>query len=109
MYQSNAYPIAAPSYQTGFGVPQTGYDGGVAYGGYGGNGFTAKRAAVQNAQESTVKQVQNACKYEIIRLGNIIYLNTQKSFSIIQNKYMTGFCIRILSPIKIQKSVLTNN
>jgi len=43
-------------------VPQTGYGGSVAYNGYGGNGFTAKRAAVQNAQESTANQVQSACK-----------------------------------------------
>jgi len=47
-------------------VPQTGYDGGVGYGGYGGNGFTAKRAIMQNLQESTVKQVQSACEYKII-------------------------------------------
>jgi len=72
-YSSNSYQVAAPSYQTGFGVPQTGYDGGVSYGGYGGNGFTAKRAVEQNAQESTAKQVQNACKYKIKRLVNIIY------------------------------------
>jgi hypothetical protein len=56
-------------------VPQTGYDGGVAYNGYGGNGYTAKRAAVQNAQESTVNQVQNACKYKIIHLVDTFLLN----------------------------------
>lgn len=70
-YPSNAYQVAAPSYQTGFGVSQTGYGGGVSYGGYGANGFTAKRAVVQNAQESTAKQVQNACRYKIICLVDI--------------------------------------
>jgi len=63
-------------------VPQTGYDGGVGYGGYGGNGFTAKRAIMQNSQESSAKQVQNACKYKITRMVDI-YLNTKVSFSII--------------------------
>jgi len=71
-YSSNAYQVAAPSYQTGFGVPQTGYGGSVAYNGYGGNGFTAKRAAVQNAQESTANQVQSTCKYKILHLMDII-------------------------------------
>ncbi|XP_015373634.1 PREDICTED: uncharacterized protein LOC107168663 [Diuraphis noxia] len=77
-YQSNAYPntayqVAAPSYQTGFGVPQTGYDGGVGYGGYGGNGFTAKRAIMQNAQESTVKQAQSAFDKDSVHAGLLIF------------------------------------
>ncbi|XP_060833558.1 uncharacterized protein LOC132917053 [Rhopalosiphum padi] len=72
-YSSNAYQVAAPSYQTGFGVPQTGYDGGVAYNGYGGNGYTAKRAAVQNAQESTVNQVQNAFDKDSVHAGLLIF------------------------------------
>jgi len=54
-------------------VPQTGYDGGVNYGGYGGNGLTAKRAIMQNAQESTVKQAQSACKHKIIRWTHVKY------------------------------------
>ncbi|XP_022180033.1 glutenin, high molecular weight subunit PW212 [Myzus persicae] len=77
-YQSNAYPsnsyqVAPPSYQTGFGVPQTGYDSGAGYGGYGGNGFTAKRAVVQNAQESTVKQVQSAFDKDSVHAGLLIF------------------------------------
>lgn len=77
-YQSNAYPnnvyqVAAPSYQTGFGVLQTGYNGGVGYGGYGGNSITAKRAVVQNAQESTVKQVQSAFDKDSVQAGLLIF------------------------------------
>ncbi|XP_001944996.2 uncharacterized protein LOC100168723 [Acyrthosiphon pisum] len=72
-YSSNSYQVAAPSYQTGFGVPQTGYNGGVGYGGYGGNGFTAKRAVEQNAQESTAKQVQNAFDKDSVHAGLLIF------------------------------------
>ncbi|XP_027849457.2 uncharacterized protein LOC114129034 [Aphis gossypii] len=72
-YSSNAYQVAAPSYQTGFGVPQTGYGGSVAYNGYGGNGFTAKRAAVQNAQESTSNQVQSAFDKDSVHAGLLIF------------------------------------
>lgn len=60
-YPNNAYQVAAQSYQTGFVVPQTGYEGGSGYIGYGGNGFTAKRA-VQSAQESTKNQAKSDCK-----------------------------------------------
>lgn len=75
-YSSNAYQVAAPSYQTGFGVPQTGYGGSVAYNGYGGNGFTAKRAAVQsvqNAQESTANQVQSTFDKDSVHAGLLIF------------------------------------
>lgn len=90
-YSSNSYQVAAPSYQTGFGVPQTGYDGGVGYGGYGGNGFTAKRAVEQNAQESTAKQVQNACKYKITRVGRYILKYLSIFFNNSQNNIFQGY------------------
>ncbi|XP_025204875.1 uncharacterized protein LOC112601447 [Melanaphis sacchari] len=73
VYSGNAYQVAAPSYPTGFGVSQAGYGGNMLYNGYGGNGFTAKRAVVQNAQESAVNQVQNSFDKDSVHAGLLIF------------------------------------